>query len=315
MDSSTTRFDGAGERERTAEGREAGTRGGHRRRACGGRLLVEDGSPVMALAALLALAGAACGGAGDSQRGVQLVPGERSRPLHPDARLTIERPARGSVHADSTPRVTLRLSGFELGASTPGADARGIAMSDGGQHVHVIVDNQPYQAVYDATSPVRLAAAPLGPGVHVLRAFPSRQWHESVKSAGAFAVTHFFVGDTAGAEMETEPPYAENQPLLTYSRPKGTYEGANADSIMVDFWLRGAELGPAGHKVRLTVDDTLSWTLETWAPHYLLGLADGEHRIGLELLDADGEPVPGRLNRATRTIAVVRAEAGGAGGG
>ena len=33
-------------------------------------------------------------------------------------------------------------------------------------------------------------------------------------------------------------------PLLTYSRPKGEYTGAGAESIMVDFYLTNATLGP-----------------------------------------------------------------------
>ena len=32
------------------------------------------------------------------------------------------------------------------------------------------------------------------------------------------------------------------QPLLTYSRPKGDYKGADADAIMIDFWLMNAKL-------------------------------------------------------------------------
>ena len=32
------------------------------------------------------------------------------------------------------------------------------------------------------------------------------------------------------------------KPLLTYSRPKGEYKGADADPIMIDFWLSNAKL-------------------------------------------------------------------------
>ena len=28
-----------------------------------------------------------------------------------------------------------------------------------------------------------------------------------------------------------------SKPLLTYSRPKGDYKGADAEAIMIDFWL------------------------------------------------------------------------------
>lgn len=256
---------------------------------------------------------AACGGeAGTEAGGLELVPGERSEATFPDAAVSIEAPAEGAVVDTASPGVRLSVEGFELGASTPGADRRGLALSGKGQHVHLILDNEPYQAVYDAAGPVRLGAGPLEPGVHVLRAFASRQWHESVKSPGAFDVTHFFVGDTTGEGVDARVPYGPGEPLLTYSRPKGSYEGADADSVMVDFYLRNAELGPDGHRVRLTVDDTTSWVIEDWAPHYLVGLADGEHEIRLELLAPDGQPVPGALSTAERTISVSR-EAGGGG--
>jgi hypothetical protein len=262
------------------------------------------------LAALLAVPLFALSGcaepAGDGDgTGLELVPGQRSEAAFPDAAVEIVAPEEGAVLDTTSPAVELQVTGFELGASTPGAEARGLALSDGGQHVHLIVDDRPYQAVYDVSAPVELAEAPLEPGVHLLRAFPSRQWHESVKSPGAFAVTQFVVGDTAGQAAGSRAAYTPGEPLLTYSRPKGTYEGADADSVMVDFYVTNAELGPEGHKVRVTVNDTTSWTIERWAPHYLVGLADGQHTVRLELLDQDLEPVPGDFNATERTITVV----------
>jgi hypothetical protein len=100
---------------------------------------------------------------------------------------------------------------------------------------------------------------------------------------------------------------ATNDPgaaLLTYSRPKGTYEGADADSVMVDFYLTNVELGPDAHSVRLTVDDSLSFSITDWAPHYVLGLPDGEHTFRLELLDPAGTLVPGPFNSTERVITV-----------
>ncbi len=54
---------------------------------------------------------------------------------------------------------------------------------------------------------------------------------------------------TAGAVDKTKP-------LLTYSRPKGEYKGADADAIMIDFWLSNANLvGDGGeYLIRYSVD-------------------------------------------------------------
>lgn len=227
-----------------------------------------------------------------------LVKGTRSVPGFPEARLVIDAPGDGVILPSGEAEVTLGLQGFETGVPTPGAEARGIALSGEGQHVHLILDNEPYQAIYETDRVIDLQE--LAPGPHVLRAFPSRQWHESVKTPGAFAMTHFFVRDTTGG-----PRLDPGVPLLTYSRPKGAYEGADADSVMVDFYLTNVELG-ADHAVRLTVDDSLVFELDEWVPYYLVGLASGEHELRLELLGPGGAPVPNEFNTTERTISVAR---------
>lgn len=252
---------------------------------------------------------AACAGDGPSADGdgVRLVEGSRSTPAFPEARLAFEAPEPGAAVGGDSLVARLSVEGYALGEPTPGAEARGLAMSDRGQHVHFIVDDQPYRALYDVSGTVSVDLAGLEPGLHLLRAFPSRQWHESVKSDGAFAFTWFRLGDTAA--VDSVDPGA---PMLTYSRPKGTYSGAGADSVMVDFYLANAELGSGegSHAVRLTVDDTLDWELTRWVPHYLLGLEEGTHTFRLELLAPDGTAVPGDHNATEREIVIERPDAG-----
>lgn len=65
-----------------------------------------------------------------------------------------------------------------------------------GPHLHVILDNQPYSAVYDLDQP--LVFSDLPPGTHTLRVFASRPWHESFKNEGAYAQTTFHVFTKAG---------------------------------------------------------------------------------------------------------------------
>ena len=48
-------------------------------------------------------------------------------------------------------------------------------------------------------------------------------------------------------------------PLLTYSRPKGDYNGADADHILLDFYLAnipGNQLSATGNRVRYSIDGT-----------------------------------------------------------
>jgi hypothetical protein len=83
-----------------------------------------------------------------------------------------------------------------------------------GPHLHVILDNQPYEAVYDVQQPFVLSN--LSPGTHTLRVFASRPWHESFKNEGAYAQTTFHIF----TKTDDNNPDS-SQPLLTYSRPKG----------------------------------------------------------------------------------------------
>src|SRR4029077_3921741 len=63
------------------------------------------------------------------------------------------------------------------------------------------------------------------------------------------------------------------KPLLTYSRPKGEYKGADADAVMIDFWLLNAKLKDDGgeYRVRYTVDGGEAKYIDKWGPIWLAG--------------------------------------------
>ena len=77
------------------------------------------------------------------------------------------------------------------------------------------------------------------------------------------------------------------KPLLTYSRPKGEYKDAEADPIMIDFWLSNAKLkGDGGeYRVRYIIDDDDPRFIDKWEPVWLSGWLGGKHTVRLELLD------------------------------
>jgi hypothetical protein len=154
------------------------------------------------------------------------------------------------------------------------------AATQTGQHVHIVLDNLPYFAYYDLSKPWLFKKVPKG--THTLRVFPSRPWHESIKEPGAFAMVTFHVGEKDG--KNTPDPTA---PLLTYSRPKGKYSGAEAQKVMLDFYVANcavAEQGtPNSCRVRYRLDDRPEVTLDKWEPVWWEGLAIGKHEyvIGL----------------------------------
>jgi hypothetical protein len=218
----------------------------------------------------------------------------------PDAKLTVRSPLPdGVVKEGDSVRVSVSLAGVELQSPTLGEQTKGINYSPDGQHIHVIIDDKPYMAMYATDS---FSVGVLSPGAHSLRAFPSRSWHESIKTPGAFVAHTFYVGSKSGT-----PAFKQGEPLLTYSRPKGEYKGKDAEKILLDFYISNATLAPDKNKVRVTIDGKEIASVTEWVPYYIENLPDGEHTIKLELLAADGSVVPGVYNTAERKIIVNRA--------
>jgi hypothetical protein len=246
--------------------------------------------------------------------------------------LKIVSPAKDAVINGSTVSLKLDLAGDLMGYMPHKDPATGK-----GNHVHVILDNQPYEAYYELGQPFELRNVIAGK--HTLRVFPSRPWHESYKNDGAFQVVSFTVkggGDTAKptttntgqtmANNNSSPAPAApregkdmaastggevdmTKPLLTYSRPKGEYKGADADPIMIDFWLTGAKLkGDGGdYRVRYIIDDDDPRYVDKWEPIWLTGWLAGKHTVRIELLGKDEMPVDnGGYNTTTREITVVK---------
>ncbi len=170
-----------------------------------------------------------------------------------------------------------------------------------GPHLHVILDNQPYIAVYDLNQP--LVLPDLSPGTHTVRVFASRPWHESFKNEGAYAQTTFHIF-TKTEDNNLDPAL----PLLTYSRPKGSY---GAEPILLDFYLTNAPLhlvskdNPnneiADWRIRCTINGE-SFILDRWQAIYLKGFKSGKNWVKLEFLDDKGNVVKNVFNSTIRLI-------------
>lgn len=246
--------------------------------------------------------------------------------------LKIVAPANNATINGSTVEVKLDLSG-DLKGYMPHKDPA----TQKGNHIHIILDNQPYEAYYELNQPFELRN--VSEGKHTLRVFASRPWHESYKNDTAFQMVTFTVkggGDAtkptttnsgqtmaspaAGASAtparegkDYAPSQAGNidpaKPLLTYSRPKGEYKGEDADPIMIDFWLSNGKLQSNGgdYRVRYSVDGGEARFIDTWNPIWLTGWTSGKHSLKIELVDKSGNVIDnGGYNATTRDITVVK---------
>lgn len=207
---------------------------------------------------------------------------------YPNAGIELEAPTESNVGTDS---VTFRfkVTNYELGIQTPDAQDRGIANSGDGQHIHYIEDNDPYSAHYTPEFKKKMKE-----GRHVVLAFLSRSYHESVK--GSHVLKEYVVGapdDTASFDMDGEH--------LFYSRPKGTYSGKDTEKLMLDFFLINTTISANGNKVRATINGE-EHLLTEWKPYFIEGLEKGTATIKLELIDSDGNVIPGPYNTVTRDV-------------
>lgn len=214
-------------------------------------------------------------------------------PDFPDASLEMNVPLEGDEYNAGDVSFNFNVKNYQLGTQTLDADAKQCANSGKGQHIHLILNGEPYRALYEPDY-----VTTLEPGHYVSLAFLSRSYHESLKHYGAYVVRQFTVGD---AEPE---PIDLTTPHLFYSRPKGEYSGPDTKNILLDFYLVNVDLTADGYKVLATINGE-QFVIEKWAPHFINGLPMGENTLQLQLIDGNGEVVDGPYTDVERKITLT----------
>lgn len=194
---------------------------------------------------------------------------------------------------------TYKVSDYEFAAATPDADALMCANSGKGQHAHLIINNDPYMAKYEPTFKQELPD-----GSHYILTFLSRSYHESIKNATAYRAVKADVKGNSFAKVADI-----KEPMLFYSRPKGTYVGKDTKNVMLDFFPVNAKLSEEGYYVEASVNGGKPMKITKWQPYFLNGLPIGENTVKLSLMK-DGKLVSTPLNPVTRTFALEGDPAG-----
>lgn len=213
-------------------------------------------------------------------------------PAYTDAALVLNQPENLTMAAGGEVDFDFTIENYELGAQTTGPNAEMLANSGKGQHIHFILNNQPYSAHYEPTFKKEIPE-----GVHHLVAFLSRSYHESVKNENSVVVKKLEVG-TPSKDVK---PLDMEAPTLIYSRPKGEYTGKDTENLLLDFFVLNTTLSETGNKVKATINGE-EFMITEWAPHVVKGLPLGEVTIQLELVDGEGNMIPGPFNKVTRTV-------------
>lgn len=228
---------------------------------------------------------------------ISVTPMEET-PEFQDAILEQNAPSDGENLPAGTVTFEFNVKNYELTQMTEAEHTDMIANSGKGQHIHLILNNEPYDALYETTYEKEL-----DPGHYVELSFLSRSFHMSLKHPEAYVLRQFTVGDAESADIDL------NAPHMFYSRPKGTYTGQQeTEKIMLDFYLVNTDLSEEGNKVRATINGQ-QFMLTDWKPYAIEGLLMGETTIRLELLDENNDRIESPFNPVTRTIILAEEEA------
>lgn len=198
------------------------------------------------------------------------------------------------------------VKNFELKMQTTDNGTKNCNNSAQGQHIHFILDNKPYKALYEPKNEVVLA----NNTEHYLMAFLSRSYHESVKSPGAAIVYHFSIDAKGGLKKLDDP----KTPMVFYSRPKGDYIGTDTSNLLLDYYVWNCNLATDGYKVSAEITNTdhptqtLTTKLDKWEPVFINNLMTGKSKVTLTLTDKDGKAVEGPMTTVSRDFQLSATE-------
>jgi hypothetical protein len=226
-------------------------------------------------------------------------------PEFPNASLGISGMKASKVGTDSVKlSISFDVKGYELKAQTDDAAGKQCNNSDKGQHIHFIMDKQPYVALYEPKHETTVAVNT----EHYILCFLSRSYHESVKHKEAAVLAHIRV-DEQGALHRIDDTL---KPMIFYSRPKGDYLGKDTANVLLDFYPTNVTLG-GDYRVRAEIKNEVtgkssSFTFDEWKPKFIQGLGAGNASVTLTLIDKDGKAVGGANTSVTRNFKLSAGE-------
>ncbi len=229
---------------------------------------------------------------------ITITPVEGS-PEFPDAQLGIKKVSAELQGTDSV-KVTIDydVKNYELKNQTTDAATKNCNNSKDGQHIHFILDNKPYTALYEPSHSFTIPTN----SEHYVMSFLSRSYHESIKSPKAAVLYHFSVDDKGKINKMDLPA----SPMIFYSRPKGDYLGEDTKNLLLDFYVYNATLGKDA-KVKVDVNGT-SFVIDKWQPYFIEHAPMGDVTVTLQLTSINGDNMEGVHTNVQRTAKLAEKE-------
>lgn len=194
------------------------------------------------------------------------------------------------------------VKNYQLKNQTEDAAGKMCSNSDKGQHIHFIIDNKPYVALYEPKYEVTVAKNT----EHFVLCFLSRSYHESIKHKGASVLYHFTTDENGNLKKLNEP----KTPMVFFSRPKGDYYGKDVNTLLFDFYLWNTILGKR-YQIQATINSggkNTTMTIDKWQAYSLENLALGKNTLKLTLINNKGEKVAGPQTEVSRDFNLLEQE-------
>lgn len=214
-------------------------------------------------------------------------PTNTGAPIHAGqpVRVIVESPKEDEVMPWETVDVFVRAENYAIG--------------EGGNRLHAIVDNGSPIEHANELKPVVLHG--LAPGAHVLRVYAVKPDGKMLADPESRARLNFYVRRQDFSNFQPE-----DHPYLTVNLPKdGTAFPDAEGKVWLDFRAHNVNLAKEGYRVRFRLDG-VETILPSGEPYPWTGLSEGRHRVVVELLDEDGDPVPEIFARVERTFEIPR---------
>jgi len=199
--------------------------------------------------------------------------------------LKIESPEEGQVMPWETVDVFIRVQNYALG--------------EGGNRIRAIVDNGSPIEHTNVLKPIVLRS--LSPGAHSLRVYAVKPDGKILADSGSEQRMNFYVRRRDFSNFQPE-----DHPYLTVNLPLDGMGFPDADGkIWLDFRVHNAVLGKDKHRVKVQMNG-VETILSSGVPYAWAGLEEGRHRMVIELVDEEGDPVSEIFARVERTFEIPR---------
>jgi len=207
------------------------------------------------------------------------------KPLSTNPAVKIESPQDGQVMPWETVDVFVRVEN--------------VTLEEEEHRLHVVLDNGSPIEHSNVLKPVILRG--LAPGAHALRIFIVKPDGKMLTNPEAFSRIDFYVRrqDFSNFQLVDHPYLTVNLPMDGIAIPDG--EG----KVWLDFMNHHAPMGKEKYRVKAVMNG-VETIVSTRDPYPWAGLPEGRHRVVIELIDEDGDPVPEIFARVERTFEIVR---------